>query len=109
MYATDSQGTATLHNIYTDGLGTPRAVTGAGGKITLWIWPARQNPFGERAAVGMPDTLNLRFPGQYYADGRGCTTTTSGTTRRGWGGISKVIRLDRQQALARMAIFASNL
>jgi RHS repeat-associated protein len=71
MYATDSQGTARLQYVYTDGLGTPRAMTGAGGKITLWTWPIRQNPFGERAAIGMPDALNLRFPGQYYDDETG--------------------------------------
>jgi RHS repeat-associated protein len=62
---TPAQGGDTLHYVYTDGLGTPRAITTQDG-TEVWDWPAVQNPFGERAASGNEYTFNLRFPGQYF-------------------------------------------
>jgi RHS repeat-associated protein len=62
---TPAQGGDTLHYVYTDGLGTPRAITTQDG-AEVWDWPAVQNPFGERAASGNEYTFNLRFPGQYF-------------------------------------------
>jgi RHS repeat-associated protein len=55
----------TVHYIYTDQLGTPRAVTDTTGTL-VWDWPYNQNPFGEAPASGNEYTLNVRFPGQYY-------------------------------------------
>jgi RHS repeat-associated protein len=59
-------GLRALRYIYTDGLGTPRALLAPGG--TLWTWPYAQNPFGERPFSGSPGhyTMNMRFPGQYF-------------------------------------------
>lgn len=62
-------GTATTIGFVTaDGLGSPRAVTSAGGAV-IWNWPYSLNPFGENRAVSTSGyVLNLRLPGQ-YADG----------------------------------------
>lgn len=60
-----AQGGDTIHYVYTDSLGTPRAVTTQSGTL-VWDWPNTQNPFGERAASGNGYTFNLRFPGQYF-------------------------------------------
>lgn len=60
-----AQGGDTIHYVYTDNLGTPRAVTTQAGTM-VWDWPYNQNPFGEAVASGNGYTLNLRFPGQYY-------------------------------------------
>jgi RHS repeat-associated protein len=60
-----AQGGDTIHYVYTDNLGTPRAVTTQSGTL-VWDWPNAQNPFGERAASGNGYTFNLRFPGQYF-------------------------------------------
>lgn len=60
-----AQGGDTIHYVYTDNLGSPRAVTTQAGTL-VWDWPYNQNPFGEASASGNGYTLNLRFPGQYY-------------------------------------------
>lgn len=60
-----AQGDDTIHYVYTDGLGTPRAVTTQSGTL-VWDWPYNQNPFGEAPASGNGYTLNLRYPGQYF-------------------------------------------
>ena len=58
----------TIGFVTADGLGSPRAVTSAGGAV-IWNWPYSLNPFGENRAVSASGyVLNLRFPGQ-YADG----------------------------------------
>jgi len=60
-----AQGGDTIHYVYTDNLGTPRAATTQAGTL-IWNWPYNQNPFGEAPASGSSYTLNLRYPGQYY-------------------------------------------
>jgi RHS repeat-associated protein len=58
---------ATLHYVYTDHLGTPRAVTTTTSSTPIWAWPWLQNPFGEKPASGAGGyTFNLRYPGQYF-------------------------------------------
>lgn len=57
---------ADVRYIYTDGLGTPRAITNTTSGTPIWTWPYAQNPFGERAASGQSIIFNLRFPGQYF-------------------------------------------
>jgi len=60
-------GSSTIRYVYTDHLGTPRAVTATTSSTPVWTWPWTQNPFGEKAASGVGGyTLNLRFPGQYF-------------------------------------------
>jgi RHS repeat-associated protein len=60
-----------LLHIQPDHLGTPRKVVQSNNTV-VWDWPILNNPFGEAApnqdpdANGIPFTLNLRFPGQYY-------------------------------------------
>lgn len=67
LVATIDRGTAgaAVDYVYTDALGTPRAVADTSGTV-VWTWPYTQNPFGEAPASGNGYTLNLRFPGQYY-------------------------------------------
>jgi RHS repeat-associated protein len=81
LVATMDNGT-TVSYVYTDHLGTPRAVIGttSGGistatagtdtftsSSTIWTWPWQQNPFGEKPASGKNGyTLNLRYLGQYF-------------------------------------------
>jgi RHS repeat-associated protein len=60
------EGNGTIHDVYTDQLGTPRAVTATTNNTPIWTWPYTQNPFGEAPASGSGYTLNLRYPGQYY-------------------------------------------
>jgi len=57
---------SSIHYIYTDHLGTPRAVTTTTSSTPIWTWPWTQNPFGEKPASGSGYALNVRFPGQYY-------------------------------------------
>jgi RHS repeat-associated protein len=58
---------STIHYVYTDHLGTPRAVTATTSDTPIWTWPWLQNPFGEQPASGAGGyTFNLRYPGQYY-------------------------------------------
>mgnify|MGYP002713060653 CR=1 FL=1 len=58
-------------NVYTDHLGTPRAITDQSGTV-IWRWPWQDNAFGEQPAEQDPDgngtdfDFNLRFPGQYF-------------------------------------------
>jgi len=58
-------GTATLHFVQADGLGTPRSVADTNG-TEVWHWPYQGNAFGEEQPSSSGYTLNLRFPGQYY-------------------------------------------
>ena len=58
-------GSTGTHYVYTDHLGTPRAVTTTTSNTPIWTWPWLQNPFGEKPASGSGYTLNLRYPGQY--------------------------------------------
>jgi len=60
-----------LYQVYTDHLGTPRAVRN--GKDTeVWKWESLSTPFGSSQPDQDPDrdgesfVLNLRFPGQYF-------------------------------------------
>ncbi|HWG10555.1 MAG TPA: RHS repeat-associated core domain-containing protein [Rhodanobacteraceae bacterium] len=63
----DGQSTTGTHYVYTDHLGTPRAVTATTSSTPIWLWPWTQNPFGEKPASGSGGyTLNLRYPGQYF-------------------------------------------
>jgi RHS repeat-associated protein len=62
--------TGTVNEVYTDHLGTPRAVLSPSGQ-TLWEWGFDKNAFGDRAADSSPSggasfEFNLRFPGQYF-------------------------------------------
>ncbi len=57
---------SSIHYIYTDHLGTPRAVTSTTSSTPIWTWPWLQNPFGEKPASGSGYALNVRFPGQYF-------------------------------------------
>lgn len=63
----DSAGS--LHHVYSDQLGTPRAITDRQDKV-LWSWIS--DPFGEAAPNQDVDgdqtdlVFNQRFPGQYY-------------------------------------------
>jgi RHS repeat-associated protein len=58
-------GTATVSYVTADQLGTPRAVSDAGG-TTVWQWSYAGNAWGEIAPTSSGYTFNLRFPGQYY-------------------------------------------
>lgn len=55
--------------VISDQLGTPQAVTNRAGAI---VWKATYDPFGQATvnadpdADGIPFTLNIRFPGQYF-------------------------------------------
>ncbi|NHZ83892.1 hypothetical protein F2P44_32175 [Massilia sp. CCM 8695] len=56
--------------VYTDHLGTPRAITRASDNKMVWRWDSA-NPFGEDPPDENPIRVgnfafNLRFPGQYY-------------------------------------------
>jgi RHS repeat-associated protein len=63
------QGSSSLKFIHGDHLGTPRLDTDESGQV---VWSARYLPFGEATVAedvdgdGIPYTLNLRFPGQYF-------------------------------------------
>jgi len=57
---------SSIHYVYTDHLGTPRAVTTTTSSTPIWTWPWTQNPFGEKPASGSGYSLNVRFPGQYF-------------------------------------------
>jgi len=63
----DSSGTsASVAYVFSDGMGSPRAVTDGAGTL-LWQWPYASNPFGETPPSSTSGyALNLRFPGQYY-------------------------------------------
>lgn len=54
---------STLSFIHTDHLATPKLMTDAAGAVT---WSIKTRPFGDNATITRTDTLNLRFPGQYY-------------------------------------------
>lgn len=60
-----------LNRVYTDHLGTPRAVVDKSGDA-IWEWDSLSRPHGYSYADEDPDNnnvnliLNLRFPGQYY-------------------------------------------
>ena len=59
---------ASIYEVHSDHLGTPRAITDSG--TVIWRWES--DPFGTTAPDEDPDgdltqfTYNLRFPGQYY-------------------------------------------
>lgn len=59
------------YDVFTDHLGTPRALVGPEGAV-VWRWPWAGNAFGEAPAQedpdgnGVPFTFNVRYPGQYY-------------------------------------------
>jgi len=59
------------HEVYTDHLGTPRAILDKRGQ-TRWEWAFDRNAFGTRppnedpSGLRSPFEFNLRFPGQYY-------------------------------------------
>jgi len=57
---------SSTHYVYTDHLGTPRAVTTTTSSTPIWTWPWLQNLFGEKPASGSAYALNVRYPGQYY-------------------------------------------
>jgi len=52
-----------LHYIHTDHLGTPQKMTDADQRV---IWSRVSDPFGETFKTSGPETLNLRFTGQYH-------------------------------------------
>ncbi len=60
-----------LYQVYTDHLGTPRAVRDQN-DVTVWEWDNLTQPYGNSSpnedydGDGTSFTLNLRFPGQYY-------------------------------------------
>jgi len=60
-----------FYQVYTDHLGTPRAVRDSL-DVTVWEWESLRSPFGDSPPDGDPDgddesfVLNLRFPGQYH-------------------------------------------
>jgi RHS repeat-associated protein len=62
---------AGVYYIHSDHLDTPRAVTNAQNQV-IWQNPPLSEPFGSGApdedpdGDGIPFTLNLRFPGQYF-------------------------------------------
>ena len=57
-----------MHNVHTDHLGTPKALTNS---LDV-VWQAQHTPFGSALVNEDPDgdgfsqTLNVRFPGQYF-------------------------------------------
>lgn len=68
-----TQGAArTVYPIYTDQLGTPRAVADPARHVDVWRWDIAGSAFGDHAANADPDgdgtafAMNLRFPGQYF-------------------------------------------
>lgn len=61
-----SGASAALNYVHADGMGTPRAVTNAGGTV-LWQWAYTSNAFGEKAPASASGyVFNLRLPGQYF-------------------------------------------
>jgi RHS repeat-associated protein len=54
---------STVFYIHADHLGTPMIMTD---QSTVSVWTVEFKPFGEGAVVTGSQTLNLRFPGQYY-------------------------------------------
>lgn len=63
----DRSGTsATISYIIADGLGTPRNVVQATGRLK-WNWTDNSNPFGENGPLSSSGyVLNLRYAGQYF-------------------------------------------
>lgn len=57
---------SSIHYVYTDHLGTPRAATTTTSNTPIWTWPWTQNPFGDKPASGSGFALNVRFQGQYF-------------------------------------------
>ena len=62
-------GSDNIFYYHNDHLGTPLAMTNAGGNV---VWKAAYDPFGE-AQVDPSSTVtnNFRFPGQYYDEESG--------------------------------------
>jgi RHS repeat-associated protein len=58
-------GMATVSYVTADQLGTPRAISDAGG-TTVWQWSYAGNAWGEQGPTSNGYIFNLRFPGQYY-------------------------------------------
>jgi RHS repeat-associated protein len=56
------EGGATFY-IHTDHLGTPQLMTDSQGGI---VWQIDSRPFGDNPTITGTQSLNLRFPGQYY-------------------------------------------
>jgi RHS repeat-associated protein len=58
-------GAATVSYVTADQLGTPRAISDAGG-TTVWQWSYAGNAWGEVTPTSSGYTFDLRFPGQYF-------------------------------------------
>jgi RHS repeat-associated protein len=56
----DATGTSYIHP---DHLGTPQLMTDSQGTV---VWQIEARPFGDSPTITGTQTLNLRFPGQYY-------------------------------------------
>jgi RHS repeat-associated protein len=56
----DATGTSYIHP---DHLGTPQLMTDSQGAV---VWQIQARPFGDSPTITGTQTLNLRFPGQYY-------------------------------------------
>lgn len=56
---------STIAYVISDQLGTPRAISNAGG-ATVWSWSYAGNAWGEVAPTTTSYTYNLRYPGQYF-------------------------------------------
>ena len=56
-------GAPTVVYFHTDALGTPQAMTDAGGQV---VWQATYTPFGTATLTRQSMVNHLRFPGQYF-------------------------------------------
>jgi len=85
----DSQGTTTsVAYVTADQLGTPRAISDAGGN-TVWSWAYQGNPWGEQQPTSNGYTYNLRLPGQYYDTETGLSDNIHRTFDASIGGYAQ--------------------
>ena len=81
-------GTYYFHN---DHLGTPQVLTDDTQTV---VWKGEYDPFGKVTETVSTVEQNLRFPGQYYDQERGFTTTIFGRMIPVQDGMSSQILLD---------------
>jgi hypothetical protein len=94
-----SAGVPEVAYVQPDRLGTPRVVIDPVRDVAIWEWSGKREVFGNRCRTSMRTATVLASSWRcaFRASRRRtlveCSTTTSGTTIRRWGGIRRVIRL----------------